>query len=51
MKISKRVALSCLAQVFALSGCYVIPERDGSYSYYIPAHPPAQGGPDRKSVV
>lgn len=45
MKISKRVALSCLAQAFALAGCYVVPERDGSYSYYIPAHPPSHGGP------
>ncbi len=46
MKISKRVALACLAPTLALSGCYVIPERDGSYSYYIPAHPqvPAPGG-------
>ena len=50
MKISKRLCASMLVQAFALSGCYVIPERDGQYSFYIPAGP-AQGQPAMPRVL
>jgi len=45
MQIRKRLAASMLAQAFALSGCYIIPERDGTHSIYIPSNPPHASQP------
>jgi len=51
MKISKRLCASLVLQASTLSGCYVIPERDGQYSFYIPAGPTAQGQPALPRVL
>jgi len=45
MKISKRLCVSLLSQALVLSGCYIVPERDGTHSIYIPSHPPAAQHP------
>jgi hypothetical protein len=47
MKISERLCASLLLQACTLSGCYVIPERDGQYSIYLPAPAHAQPAPPR----
>ena len=51
MKTSKRLCASLVLQAATLSGCYVIPERDGQYSFYIPAGPAAQGQPALPRVL
>ena len=51
MKISKRLCASLVLQASTLAGCYVIPERDGQYSFYIPAGPTAQGQPALPRVL
>ncbi|MGQ0547558.1 MAG: hypothetical protein ACT4P3_19890 [Betaproteobacteria bacterium] len=44
MKTSKTLLAATLAPAL-LSGCYIVPERDGTHSIYIPSHPPAVHAP------
>lgn len=42
MRIATKVALAASLQVFALSGCYIVPVGpDGNYAIYIPSYTPA----------
>jgi hypothetical protein len=50
MKTSRKLLAAIAVPALALSGCYVIPERDGQYSIYIPANPQAHPAPGQPGL-